>query len=150
MSLLMLYPRVGAPVDIAPTADDPVLAADPSRNNNFSYNFPNDQTTQDRCPFAAHVRKTNPRGDLEDKFGALSTENRRMIRAGIAFGPEVTAAEAASEKTQQGRGLLFVSYQSDIVQSFQFVQKSKSSLSRLLKANLLTLPRLGKHRLFPS
>ncbi|KAK4695719.1 hypothetical protein P7C71_g2086, partial [Lecanoromycetidae sp. Uapishka_2] len=111
-----------APSDLAPTADNHALAIDPLSNNNFSYNFPDDQTTQDRCPFAAHVRKTNPRGDLEDKFGP--TELRRIIRAGIPFGPEVTAAEAASEKTHEGRGLLFVSYQSNIVQGFQFVQKS--------------------------
>lgn len=114
---------IGAPTDVTPTVDDPVLGADATRSNDFSFNgvFPNDQQTQDRCPFAAHVRKTNPRGDLAT-FGG--TELRRIIRSGIAFGPEVSAAEAASKKTSQARGLLFVSYQSNIGNGFQFIQRS--------------------------
>ena len=114
---------IGAPVDITPTKDDPALGADPSRNNNFRYDFPNDQQTEDRCPFAAHTRKTNPRADLEDNFGATSTQARRIIRRGVQFGPEVTATEAASGKTIYGRGLIFVAYQSNFVNGFQFVQE---------------------------
>ncbi len=111
-------------MDVTPTVDDPDLGADPTRNNDFSYNsvFPNDQQTQDRCPFAAHVRKTNPRADLA-KFGG--TEIRRIIRSGIQFGPEVSAAEAAAGKTSQDRGLLFVCYQSNIGQGFKFIQQSR-------------------------
>ena len=32
--------KSGAPVDLASTADDPVLAVDPSRNNNFDFSHP--------------------------------------------------------------------------------------------------------------
>ena len=116
--------RTGAPIDLAPTQDDPNLGADASRNNNFHYAFPDDQITQDRCPFAAHTRKTNPRADLEDL--GVSTETRRIIRRGIQFGPEVTPAEAKSGKTIHGRGLLFAAYQSNIVNGFQFLQRSES------------------------
>lgn len=116
----------GAPTDVAFKADDDGLAADPNRNNDFNYNFPNDQDTQERCPFAAHVRKTNPRGDLEVKLNA-STENRRILRSGIPFGQEVSAEEAANSKTSKDRGLLFVAYQSNITNGFQFIQQSKSS-----------------------
>jgi len=113
---------------VTPTVDDPALGADSTRNNDFSYNnvFPNDQQTQDRCPFAAHVRKTNPRGDLAT-FGG--TEIRRIIRSGIAFGPEVSADEIAAGKTSQTRGLLFVGYQSNIGNGFRFIQQSESPLS---------------------
>lgn len=107
-------------MDLAPTHDDPAIANDNSRNNNFSYDFPDDPQTQDRCPFAAHTRKTNPRADLE-KLG-ISTSNNRIIRRGIQFGPEVSAAEAANGKTTQGRGLLFAAYQSNIETGFQFIQ----------------------------
>lgn len=32
--------KSGAPVDLAPTQDDPSLALDPSRNNNFDFSHP--------------------------------------------------------------------------------------------------------------
>lgn len=114
----------GAPVDVTPTQDDPALGADPSRNNNFRYEFPGDKLTQDRCPFAAHIRKTNPRADLEDLTPPISNESHRIIRQGIPFGPEVSAGEAASQKTTLRRGLLFVAYQSNIMNGFQFLQKN--------------------------
>lgn len=94
---------IGAPIDLAPTQDDPALGADASRNNNFRYAFTDDQTTTIRCPFAAHTRKTNPRADLEDPPISFSTETRRIIRRGVQFGDEVTPQEAASGKTALDR-----------------------------------------------
>lgn len=117
--------HVGAPIDITPLKDDPALAADPLRNNDFRYKFADD-STQTRCPFAAHTRKTNPRADLEDT--GRPTEPQRIIRRGIQFGPEVSKAEAASGKTNQGRGLLFACYQSIIGNGFKFIQNSKWGL----------------------
>ncbi|KAL9100162.1 MAG: hypothetical protein Q9163_004427 [Psora crenata] len=114
--------KSGAPIDITPTQDDPALGADPSRNDKFRYDFPEDKATQDRCPFAAHTRKTNPRADLQDL--GFPTEERRIIRSGIQFGPEVTEDEASSGKSQLARGLLFACYQSNIVKGFQFIQES--------------------------
>jgi deferrochelatase/peroxidase EfeB len=113
----------GAPVDLAPLRDDAALAANASLNNDFLYN----PQSQDRCPFAAHTRKTNPRSDLF-ALGA-GTEAHRILRRGIQFGPEVTPNEAESKKSSDDealeRGLLFVSYQSNIFNGFQFLQKSK-------------------------
>lgn len=102
--------RTGAPVDLAPLADDPSLGADPSRNNNFRYD--EDPLSQTRCPFAAYTRKTNPRADLDfvPSSSAFALENRHIIRRGIPFGPEVSADEAASCKTTMKRGLLFMAY----------------------------------------
>lgn len=54
--------KSGAPIDIKPTEDDPELGADPQRNNDFD--FSDTLHSQTRCPFAAHIRKTNPRQDL--------------------------------------------------------------------------------------
>ncbi len=49
------------------------------------------------------------------------------MRRGIQFGPEVTPAEASAKKSSTDpsleRGLLFVSYQSNLANGFQFVQK---------------------------
>ncbi|KAI0788099.1 hypothetical protein C8Q74DRAFT_655494 [Fomes fomentarius] len=114
--------KSGAPIDVFPLQDNPAAGTDPTQNNNFRYDFPDDQQTQDRCPFAAHTRKTNPRADLEDLN--IPTQNRRIIRRGIQFGPEVDKEEAASGQTKHGRGLIFVAYQSNIVNAFQFIQES--------------------------
>ena len=124
----------GAPIDLTPLQDDPTLGVDPLRNNDFRYAFPDDSQTQERCPFAAHTRKTNPRADLEDlgpPIGPLPgkpTENRRILRRGVQFGEEVTKEEAASNKTVKARGLLFAAYSSNIVNGFQFIQHSKLTL----------------------
>lgn len=106
--------RAGAPIDISPLADDKALGTDPNRNNDFRY----DPLSQERCPFAAHTRKTNPRSDLP------TTEIHRIIRRGIQYGPEVSAAEAATRRTTKDRGLLFACYQSNIANGFKFIQQS--------------------------
>ena len=101
-----------------------------NRNNNFA--FAGEITSSLRCPFAAHVRKTNPRNDLEaappSVGGPFSVQPRRIMRRGIQFGPELTAAEKASGKTIHGRGLLFNCYQTSISNGFQFLQQCESYL----------------------
>ncbi|ESK92508.1 fungal peroxidase [Moniliophthora roreri MCA 2997] len=119
--------KSGAPIDLSPLRDDPVLAADPQRNNLFTYvhNDPNFQisTNQTMCPFAAHTRKTRPRGDFQPENAF-----NHIMRAGIPYGPEVTeaenAAQASSSTPELERGLAFVSYQSNINQGFAFIQKA--------------------------
>ncbi|KAH7103753.1 DyP-type peroxidase [Auriculariales sp. MPI-PUGE-AT-0066] len=111
--------KSGAPVDLAPRADDPTLAADPDRNNNFDYSHPPADITSDqsRCPFHAHIRKSRPRADL-------SAPRNTIMRAGIPYGPEVTTAERSAQASNLTleRGLAFVSYQSRIADGFQFLQ----------------------------
>ncbi len=109
--------KSGAPLALTPAQDDTTLAANPQQNNNFD--FADDQA-QRRCPFGAHIRKTNPRQDIPQP----ALDPRRIIRAGIPFGPEVSAAETAAGQSQQERGLMFVCYQTSIPQQFEFVQKS--------------------------
>jgi Dyp-type peroxidase family len=110
--------KSGAPIDIVPFVDDPELGADPQRNNNFS--FAAERDFQKLCPFAAHVRKTLPRADLEEL--GISIEKNRIMRRGIQFGQEVTEEEKAAKKTSHGRGLLFNCYQSSITDGFRFIQ----------------------------
>jgi deferrochelatase/peroxidase EfeB len=114
---------LGAPIDITPYKDDPDLANDPESNNNFDFSR---DKTQNRCPFAAHIRKSNPRSDLS-YFGG--TTIRRIWRQGIPFGPEVTQEEHKKAKTLHTRGLLFACYQSSIDNGFSFIQQGAVSVS---------------------
>ncbi|KAF8322306.1 peroxidase TAP [Clavulina sp. PMI_390] len=111
--------KSGAPVDLASTADDAALGADPQRNNNFDYTHPGSLITSDQshCPFSAHIRKTRPRADL------INADVVNVgIRAGTPYGPEVSSSEASSGKTSTERGLAFVEYQSVIANGFRFQQ----------------------------
>ncbi|KAL0581114.1 dye-decolorizing heme-containing peroxidase [Marasmius crinis-equi] len=117
--------KSGAPVDLAPLRDDPALAKDSNRNNDFTFQHPGADiaTNQTNCPFSAHIRKTRPRAD----FNPLNTANH-IIRAGIPYGPEVTALEKTQKKSSDTklleRGLAFVAYQSNIGSGFQFMQRN--------------------------
>ncbi|KJA16590.1 hypothetical protein HYPSUDRAFT_147511 [Hypholoma sublateritium FD-334 SS-4] len=118
--------KSGAPIDITPFKDDPILAADSKRNNNFA--FEGERSSQFKCPFAAHIRKTNPRDDLEvPPTGTGSVEANRIMRRGIQFGPELTTHEKAMGITEHGRGVLFACYQSSLVNGFQLQQQTWSN-----------------------
>ena len=114
----------GAPLDITPLRDNPALGGNASQNDNFSFTQqnPDDQNSQDRCPFAAHIRKSNPRGDLA-RFGGTTVH--RIVRRGIQYGPEMSEQEISEGRTLQDRGLLFACYQSNIANGFQFIQQSE-------------------------
>jgi Dyp-type peroxidase family len=109
--------KSGAPLALTPSQDDLTIASNPQQNNDFD--FADDQA-QRRCPFGAHIRKTNPLADIPEN----SLTPRRIIRQGIPFGPEVSAAERTANRTQQERGLMFVCYQTVISNQFEFVQQS--------------------------
>ena len=110
-------------MDLAPKQDQPDLGGNKKTNNAFMYDLPGDFESQDRCPFAAHIRKTNPRNDLAQIGQPVAPS--RIARRGIPFGPEVSEAENESGRTAQDRGLLFKCYQSSIANGFQFIQKSR-------------------------
>ena len=111
--------KSGAPIDLTPMQDDTTLGANPQGNNNFD--FATDQGER-RCPFGAHIRKVNPRADFADQKDFV--DPRRIIRAGIPYGPEVSEAEAAAHATASDRGLMFLCYQTSIPNQFEFLQSS--------------------------
>lgn len=106
--------RSGAPLELAPLHDDPWRGKNPMWNNDFTYA---DDPFQRRCPYAAHIRKSNPRDDIDGNLAEV--QRHRIIRAGIPFGPEVMPGETA---TAHSRGLMFVCYQASIERQFEFVQ----------------------------
>src|SRR6266852_8358140 len=109
--------RSGAPLLLAPLQDNIALGKDPALNNDFEYAS---DPTQLACPYAAHIRMTNPRDDPSQNKAGVQTH--RIIRAGIPFGPEVGQDEATV--TVRPRGLMFVCYQTSIEQQFEFIQST--------------------------
>ncbi|KAF8671407.1 hypothetical protein RHS04_08362 [Rhizoctonia solani] len=112
---------VGTPLELSLHEDNPSIANDPMQVNNFLFK-PDDQA---RCPFSAHIRKLNPRVDYtnsENYEKKFDFDQSNIIRAGIAYGPEVKPEESNEHKTRHSRGLAFVAYQNDIVQGSQFQQ----------------------------
>lgn len=119
LSLLYIHDKnlqhdTGAPVFLTPCEDNPSLAD----CNNFDFQPGNNQ---EKCPFAAHIRKCRPRGDVTD------TSTFSMMRRGIPYGDEVTKEEHDQQATQKERGMLFLCYQSNIANGFRRVQERKQS-----------------------
>ncbi|HMB04816.1 MAG TPA: hypothetical protein VKP69_13885, partial [Isosphaeraceae bacterium] len=92
-------------------------AADEVTNFNFA-----DDMAGSRCPFQAHIRKTNPRGDTVRVFeGDFHFErNHRIVRRGVPFGKQ----PPPGMKPTWPVGLLFTCFQSDIGNQFELMQTS--------------------------
>ncbi|KAI7198629.1 hypothetical protein D0869_00372 [Hortaea werneckii] len=102
--------KSGCPVELSPEFDDAAIGADAKRNNKFEFT----PDSNFKCPFGAHIRKMNPRGDL----GRGVVNQFRVLRRGIPYGEEL------KDDMNGERGLLFVCYQSNISQGFQFLQQT--------------------------
>ena len=83
--------------------------------NNFNYD---DDKTAVKCPFHAHIRKTNPRGT--GGFEPVPAERRHiMARRGITYGERESCL---GDRPEGGVGLLFASFQTSIENQFEFTQ----------------------------
>jgi len=119
--------RSGAPLLLAPLQNDIALGHDPTQNNNFKYTS---DAFQRACPYAAHIRKTNPRDDPNENKAGVQTH--RIIRRGIPFGPEVGPDETTATSRYVSRGLMFVCYQTSIQQQFEFIQSAYANEVRFV------------------
>ena len=112
--------------------------------NDFNYDL---DVAATKCPFHAHIRKANPRGDTGhvESSGvtpeqSLQTEkNHRIARRGVNFG--------ACDHTQAGStgsGLLFLCFQADIANQFNFIQASWSNIVNFVQVNVGPDPLIGQ------
>ena len=106
--------RDGTPLASSPDRPDPALAADPARNNAFSFA---DDADGRRCPIGSHIRRANPRRSLP--FDGALVNRHRLIRRGIPYGTPlpVGAADDGAD-----RGVVFMCLQASIARQFEFVQ----------------------------
>jgi len=120
----------GTPLALSPSAAD-------NATNNFDYAADARGT---RCPFHAHIRKTNPRGGTVATPGPTFGDERthRIARRGIPYG------SAANGGHMTSKGLLFMCYQSDISGQFSFMQKLWASNPGFPNPNTALDPLIGE------
>jgi Dyp-type peroxidase family len=112
----------------------------PPKENNFRYDASgqNGDIVGAKCPFHAHIRKTNPRGDINVQFGAPEESERshRIARRGITFGVRnrhPNAFQAIDDLPAGGVGLLFMCYQASIRNQFAFMQRGWANNQKFIK-----------------
>ncbi|MEA5536854.1 Dyp-type peroxidase [Crocosphaera sp. XPORK-15E] len=109
----------GTPLVLQPNDGSPSL-------NNFDYRGDSEGL---KCPFQAHIRKSNPRLESVREGGpfAQSKEQElghRIARRGVTYGgPLSDFSEDFDRLPRTGVGLLFMCYQSDIWEQFEFMQR---------------------------
>ncbi len=103
--------RSGAPLVLAPDADDPELGADPMRNNDFGYKH--DDPFGYACPLGSHARRLNPRDT------AHNMNRRRMIRRGATYGPALPDG-APDDGVERGIAAFIIC--ASLVRQFEFAQ----------------------------
>ncbi|MFF3071580.1 Dyp-type peroxidase [Kitasatospora sp. NPDC057904] len=123
----------GTPIARCPGADVPPASGELLGNDLGHADGPNGV----RTPRFSHLRKTSPRDDqsfLPQKDPAASfagSDPRRIIRRGIPFGPVFDPRSAdPSHGPDTPRGLLFICYQSDLVEQFEFLQHLRINNTR--------------------
>ncbi|MFF5860219.1 Dyp-type peroxidase [Streptomyces sp. NPDC012751] len=104
----------GAPLTLGPESDDPELAADPHRVNNFLYREHDDRGL--RCPAGAHIRRNNPR----DATIIGDARMHRIIRRGTTYGSPLP--EGVLEDDGADRGLVGVFIGAHIERQFEFIK----------------------------
>jgi Dyp-type peroxidase family len=78
------------------------------------------------CPFHAHIRKANPRGTTP-ATSLAGERKRRIVRRGIPYGkpmPGVADGAETNADPSAARGLLFMCFQQDIDDQFEFLQRT--------------------------
>lgn len=93
--------------------------------NDFNYDGDSEGL---KCPFHAHVRKSNPRLESVKPGGAFAQSKEeelghRIARRGITYGGSLSTSEDLDDLPTNGVGLLFMCYQSDIWEQFEFIQR---------------------------
>jgi Dyp-type peroxidase family len=87
-----------------------------------------------RCPISAHTRKAYPRNDRtpggnggadpDEDLSEVSTQQHRLLRRGIPYGPVSQSTLETPIDDGVDRGLHFLAYQTSITGQFEFVTRA--------------------------
>lgn len=105
----------GAPLTLAPEADDPLLGDDTSRRNAFSYG---DDPKGFKCPVSSHIRRAFPRDSLKDSV--VNVNIHRLLRRSTMYGPVLP--KGVLEDDGLDRGLIFAGICSSLARQFEFIK----------------------------
>ena len=153
--------RDGTPVTLSPLEK----GTDPTPNN-FNYD---DDLDGSKCPFHAHIRKANPRGDKNHTEETLQEQRQhRIVRRAVSYSEKPNSRDKSlskltrfqnqlrhlTEVTPQPQedetvGLLFMCFQRDIFNQFMFMQKNWSNNQHFVKykAGLDAITGRGKQQI---
>ncbi len=125
----------GRPLTMAPIGSSPVV-------NDFNYSADPDGG---RCPLFGHIRKMNPRGS----GGFESHESERlhiMARRGQTYGERTDDIndDDLNGKPTAGVGLLFMAFNADLVDQFEFVQRNWANNENFPRHNSPNAPGLDQ------
>lgn len=79
----------------------------PANGNDFDY-VNDDKGTQ--CPFASHIRRSNPRVEFQDR------KPPRILRRGMSYGHSIKT------HPDENRGIVFMAYNASIAEQFEVIQ----------------------------
>jgi len=116
----------GAPITLFPDKDP----GPHSDINDFGYSkFDKDGL---KCPFGSHLRRANPRDNVDDhgrKISLKLSKQHRIIRRARLFGEIYEGSP--TKITPKGKvGLLFICFNADISRQFEFLQYTWSNLPK--------------------
>ena len=141
---------VGRFADGTPVVDSNVPTG-ATQTNNFNYaEDPQDfglTPKPTKCPFHAHIRKTNPRGDTgrvesspDLQQQSLEIERgHRIARRGISYG-----VNDISQEPEAGSGLLFLCFQANPENQFNFIQGGWANQNNFVAVNVGLDPVIGQ------
>jgi Dyp-type peroxidase family len=110
--------RSGAPLTLAPDADNPAIGADVRQNNSF--NYAKDQRGL-QVPLGCHIRRMNPR---DSELTRLTDVNiHRLIRRGTAYGAPYDPNALSAEADEIPRGVIFLFISAKTMATIEFLQQ---------------------------
>ncbi|MCW3124252.1 MAG: peroxidase [Flavipsychrobacter sp.] len=113
----------GAPLALSPDKDSETMAD----MDKFGYRQGDGDGL--KCPFASHVRRTNPRDSIDtDKKTSIKIANKhRIVRRGRSYGSPVEESMdpmdiIKSDNKEGTRGLHFICFNTNLTLQFEFIQ----------------------------
>jgi deferrochelatase/peroxidase EfeB len=163
--------RAGDP--LVPIQTEPIAGTDPGtvKQNQFTYEADPAGT---RCPFGAHIRRTNPRNSdfPERRPGALrkliiilgfgrkgfyddltsSVRFHRILRRGREYGSELLPEHAVqpAQSNESPRGLHFICLNANISRQFEFLQSAWITKTKFSGTTGESDPLLGNREPIPG
>lgn len=124
----------GAPLSRYPDADPCPANKDEDQYSEY-FTYQDIDKEGMKCPFGAHIRRTNPRDNFEDNAPELSkklTRRHRIIRRARLYGCPIESSPT-NFKPDTEVGLVFSCFNADIARQFEFVSYTWANYPKFLQ-----------------